>query len=526
MSEIVVGGALKMSEQNCPTRAGELINSISEIYDIPNPRVGMLVYAKDSRLQYVIRSLKEKTIGGIVVSDAMVDEYELCDAAHEAEKREELTKVVNAETEARQEQDTVLSGAIAKLSLTIVNYNVYKGTDSVYTLATILADSGFITRCSYGTILTFKKAEGKWARYQYVGAANYNSFITASNWREISAATYGISQTADANKVQISTTGEAGGTKDILNIAAATTEKAGVMTASDKAKLNKCVVEADLGNAVYDMTGEAGESNFTLNLINKSGETVVTRTIPEATVYSAGLLSKDNFIGLSNLLKKQLQEVNSITWSSASHINNFTRQGVYIISGERTSNIDGLPIDNAASGHTISGRLYVLDSSINSSEVCITQILMLSNRVGTDGNVYLRTGNASSYATLMSSSSTAWEEWQTLQGIKMIGKVSSVDSYVDNGLYSGVLTDETTQFDTFVMLVINNYSISSFLTTMLGYTIPKQCTQFLYSLPAAMTSEAQSGNAAQASIKIRTGVYIDDNYKWSKWEGIPTITLE
>ncbi len=49
---------------------------------------------------------------------------------------------------------------------------------------------------------------------------------------------YSIKQAVDAGKVQISTTTENGGVKDVLNITAATTEKAGVMTAADKTKLN------------------------------------------------------------------------------------------------------------------------------------------------------------------------------------------------------------------------------------------------------------------------------------------------
>ncbi len=52
---------------------------------------------------------------------------------------------------------------------------------------------------------------------------------------------YSIKQAVDAGKVQISTTTENGGVKDVLNITAATTEKAGVMTAADKTKLNNDV---------------------------------------------------------------------------------------------------------------------------------------------------------------------------------------------------------------------------------------------------------------------------------------------
>lgn len=57
---------------------------------------------------------------------------------------------------------------------------------------------------------------------------------------------YGIKQVVDAGKVQISTTNENGGEKDILNIMAATSEKAGVMTAEDK----KIVAAEPLTNAV------------------------------------------------------------------------------------------------------------------------------------------------------------------------------------------------------------------------------------------------------------------------------------
>ena len=77
MSEILTSGALKFTEANTPTRAGELIDTLSEIYDIPTPRLGMLVYVRDEAKEYIIRSLKSKVVGGVIVPDAAVDEYEL-----------------------------------------------------------------------------------------------------------------------------------------------------------------------------------------------------------------------------------------------------------------------------------------------------------------------------------------------------------------------------------------------------------------------------------------------------------------
>lgn len=75
MSSILVGGALKFTEVNTPTREGELIGSISEIYDIPTPRLGMWVYVKDEGKFYIVKSLKSKVIDGVIVDDAAVESF-------------------------------------------------------------------------------------------------------------------------------------------------------------------------------------------------------------------------------------------------------------------------------------------------------------------------------------------------------------------------------------------------------------------------------------------------------------------
>lgn len=79
MSEIIVSGALQMSETNTPTRAGELVQNVAEIYDIVNPRVGMVVYVAAEGKNYVITQLKEAEIGGVMVPNAAVKSYELLD---------------------------------------------------------------------------------------------------------------------------------------------------------------------------------------------------------------------------------------------------------------------------------------------------------------------------------------------------------------------------------------------------------------------------------------------------------------
>lgn len=73
--DIKVTGALVFPE-GVPTRAGEAVNSVGEIYDIPAPRVGMIVYDKSTGINYIVRSLKAKAIDGVLVDNAQVDGFE------------------------------------------------------------------------------------------------------------------------------------------------------------------------------------------------------------------------------------------------------------------------------------------------------------------------------------------------------------------------------------------------------------------------------------------------------------------
>ena len=161
------------------------------------------------------------------------------------------------------------------------------------------------------------------------------------------------------------------------------------------------------------------------------------------------------------IVQKLQQRVIDVLWTSKSKMNDLVIAGVYNIKGERTMypSYDNLPIYNRGSGHTISARLEVLDSSINdttnSDDKCITQKLTLSNRVGGDGNVYIRTGRGRTYGSI------TWEPWATLQPNINVGEVRSLDNFVDNAIYSGVWTDNFSSFaETFVMITINDYAVA------------------------------------------------------------------
>lgn len=198
-----------------------------------------------------------------------------------------------------------------------------------------------------------------------------------------------------------------------------------------------------------------------------------------------------------------------VLWSAGSHVNTFIDQGTYNIKGERHNSNDGLPITNASPGHTISAKLMVFDSSISGngkdSDKCITQLLVLSNRVAGDGDVYIRTGRASMKNML--AGGYGWDAWSKLQQNVEVGQVTSLDSYIDNGLYSGVYTNGTTMFETFVMVVINNYAVAA----ATGAT--RSVSQFKYALNVDRNF----------SYKTRTGQGAD-KITWGNWVDLGAAT--
>ena len=212
------------------------------------------------------------------------------------------------------------------------------------------------------------------------------------------------------------------------------------------------------------------------------------------------------------------------------HMNAFTETGEYHIHGERTDANDGLPILNAASGHTIDARLTVLDSSLTNgtgakTDTVVTQILRLSNRTGGDGHVYVRTAQAANKSQIATPSSTAWGTWEKLMGIfekNAVTNIADLDTYTTNGMYSGLFADTALQSlgglqftpgDTFLLITVNGYAASAFGTP--------QLTQMLYRLPSKQGSEQ-----FPAKMYIRTAWWNANakDWVWNYWDKIVTAS--
>lgn len=194
----------------------------------------------------------------------------------------------------------------------------------------------------------------------------------------------------------------------------------------------------------------------------------------------------------------------TVEWDSASCIDSFVTAGTYNIKGERLSASDGLPIANSNPGHTIHARLTVLDSSIpgtgDSHDKCVTQVLTLSNRTGGDGDVYVRTGRASIKNQL--AGGTGWEPWGKLQQNIEVGQVTSLNNFTGNGIYSGVYTNGSTFFETFVMVVINNYAVAGATGQV------RSISQFKYALNVDGTFSYKT-RTGQGSSVIEWGSWVD-----------------
>ena len=182
-----------------------------------------------------------------------------------------------------------------------------------------------------------------------------------------------------------------------------------------------------------------------------------------------------------NIARVDLKTLNEksgidISWDSALNLNDIIVEGVYNIKGNRlNSDKDNLPFANTGENASFAARLIVTTSPEGTTTYrhIVGQTLIIANAEGHETKVYTRSGNRTSLNGGVSYVTT-WGVWTTLQGNTNVGAVSSYDSFIDNGIYSGVYTGSSVE--TFVMVVINDYDISSKLGQV------RRVSQFKYSV--------------------------------------------
>lgn len=75
MSRILVGGGLIPTLTDTPLDTRGRIDNPDQLTDVEMPFVGMEIYCTGTRRKYRVLSLKSKSIGGVNIADAAIDEY-------------------------------------------------------------------------------------------------------------------------------------------------------------------------------------------------------------------------------------------------------------------------------------------------------------------------------------------------------------------------------------------------------------------------------------------------------------------
>ena len=243
------------------------------------------------------------------------------------------------------------------------------------------------------------------------------------------------------------------------------------------------------------------------------------------------IISKINVAGQIYDIQDERVEIENIEWSSTFNMNDYKRQGIYYITGERLqSENDNLPIMNASSGHTINGQLTVLDASLSDTEQCITQYLKLTNRLGSEGKEYIRTYNK------YSNGSEGWSAWRELKQTTNLNQISDAElkNYTENGMYEGVIVGSISDLNNipnkigaflstasvaaaediptgtlFTMDVLNNYAVVQKVEEWGFGVIPRGVTQ-------------------RAKLLLITGQYVEiqrtlQGDVWSGWKMINAL---
>ena len=76
MTTIITNGAIRPSTSDTPTDDRTRIATLPDITTINVPFIGMHFYVTSTGNEYVVKSLKSKTVSGITVPNAEIDTYE------------------------------------------------------------------------------------------------------------------------------------------------------------------------------------------------------------------------------------------------------------------------------------------------------------------------------------------------------------------------------------------------------------------------------------------------------------------
>ena len=74
--KVIVSGPLMPSTKDTPIDVRTRVESLEDIINIQLPYVGMIFFVKSEGKHYTVKSLKSKDLNGVIVEDALIDQYE------------------------------------------------------------------------------------------------------------------------------------------------------------------------------------------------------------------------------------------------------------------------------------------------------------------------------------------------------------------------------------------------------------------------------------------------------------------
>ena len=575
MSKIKVAGPLVMPE-NTPTRVGEEIDNISEIYDIPAPRVGMRVYVKSEGKEYIIKSLKMKVIEGVEVPDAAVDEYENVDIKDRVQGKSDKND---------SRYDMIFIGDFSKddiegfnEALDALTYDTsqpgfgygyframygYRNVEIVNTL--ISSGQNTIVQVVRGVLsikngllvsqgdkyISFTRThttEG-WDKWRMKNISDMflladveedvNKFIYVGKFSNLNDAYARCAEVGRENPTlsMLKFDVVAGNIYDSLFILQTYNRNESIITQFclyGEGQKHSCKVRHIVTDGTVDewqdiqlYTSYSYENNALYGYkYGKGGgvNKVKLFTIPAATTESAGVMTAED----KQKLEAAGNGATKVTWGSASNMNDFRTAGVYDIYGERTNLGDNLPIFNSNPGHSIAAKLTVVDSSLQKAdgsaptEIHLTQFLMLDNRVGPSADMYMRTYTQDNGQA--NNGTGEWSLWRKFQGIvETYMNTDSMSIGFNNSLnqeYCGL--DEMVDNGVYTGIYTDDYNLQnpSFLETFTlivinNYAVADQDSRLKRTISQLKYAVDAITNQATVKQRIKT-----DGSGWTDWQEI------
>ena len=124
--KVIVSGPLMPSTKDTPIDVRTRVEYLEDIVNIQLPFVGMIFFVKSEGKHYTVKSLKAKNINGIMVEDALIDQYEEFGAHVDIDMSEFATEELVEEFVAEMREN---DAEIREMINSIADGNGLKGED-------------------------------------------------------------------------------------------------------------------------------------------------------------------------------------------------------------------------------------------------------------------------------------------------------------------------------------------------------------------------------------------------------------